>query len=302
MLDLTHFTGMDLITGQLSETSQRTYQTAARVFARWMQDTGLSPGTLTEEALVAYRAYLLSTYDKPATANLYLTIALRLTQMQYKKGILPTDITQDIRGIKTSDETTHRVLTEEEATTLLNAPDLSTLEGWRDYMVLLVLSLTGIRREEAANMRLSDLGQQQGYFIATVQHGKGDQRRTVKITGYLHTELCTYLEKVRAAGISLTFLFFAFTPKGEPTGRGIGAKTIERIVKKYGAQIGIPELTPHGLRATFITLGFENGATDEQMRQAAGHKDARTTLRYHARKLNLKHNGADTIPIRRTNA
>jgi integrase len=39
--------------------------------------------------------------------------------------------------------------------------------------------------------------------------------------------------------------------------------------------------TLHGLRATYITLGLENGVPGVQMQRLVGHSDLATTMRYH---------------------
>ena len=57
------------------------------------------------------------------------------------------------------------------------------------------------------------------------------------------------------------------------------------------------KLTPHGLRATFVTLALEGGAKLEQVQYAVGHADPRTTERYHKRKLNLDNNAVDFIKL-----
>jgi integrase len=71
----------------------------------------------------------------------------------------------------------------------------------------------------------------------------------------------------------------------------IDEKAIEALVKELGQAIGIPDnkpLTPHGLRATAITLWLEHDATLEQAQYAARHKDPRMTERYRKRKFNVE--------------
>ncbi len=72
-------------------------------------------------------------------------------------------------------------------------------------------------------------------------------------------------------------------------------KAIELVAKQYAAHIGVEKLRPHGLRASFITLTLEVGATLHQVQHAVNHADPRTTLRYQKRKLNLDHKAVDTI-------
>ena len=77
----------------------------------------------------------------------------------------------------------------------------------------------------------------------------------------------------------------------------ISDKVIERLVKMLAIAADEPCLKPHGLRATFITLALEGGASLHQAQYAAGQADPRTTERYHRRKLNLDDNAADYVRI-----
>ena len=70
--------------------------------------------------------------------------------------------------------------------------------------------------------------------------------------------------------------------------RGITDMAMELIVKHYADGTEYNMLTPHGLRAGFITLALEDGAPLRKVQYAAGHANPRTTERYHLRKLNLR--------------
>jgi integrase/recombinase XerD len=83
-------------------------------------------------------------------------------------------------------------------------------------------------------------------------------------------------------------LFTGGTKGDHSTEQGISDKLIERVVKQY-APAGI-DITPHGLRASFVTIALESGAKLHQVQYAAGHADPRTTERYQKRKMNLDDN------------
>lgn len=53
-----------------------------------------------------------------------------------------------------------------------------------------------------------------------------------------------------------------------------------RPVKASGARVGIVNLHPHRLRATFATSHWEAGTALAQIQQMLGHKDPETTMRY----------------------
>lgn len=73
-------------------------------------------------------------------------------------------------------------------------------------------------------------------------------------------------------------------------------KLLERLVKRAGTNIGM-DLSPHCLRASFITLTSEGGAQLEQVQYASRHADPRTTQRYRKRKVNLDDNAVDYLKL-----
>ena len=71
-----------------------------------------------------------------------------------------------------------------------------------------------------------------------------------------------------------------------------------KILETRATLAGITtHLTPHVLRATFITLTLDAGAPLHKVQYAAGHADPRTTERYHRSKLNLDDNAVDYLKL-----
>ena len=89
-------------------------------------------------------------------------------------------------------------------------------------------------------------------------------------------------------------LFVSFRKGDHPQERPLHPNQIERIVKQRAQAVGIT-MSPHGLRASFITLAFEGGADLTLVQDAARHKDPRTTRRYQKRKNNLHKNAVDFV-------
>lgn len=317
------------VTSQLSPSSRRVYFTDAKQFAAWLIEHGLTPQTCTRSNMIAYRAHLQATYQK-ATAGRKLVVARRLLSEQVKGGRIAANPAEDIKGFTVDNETTHLVLSEEEAQALLDAIPVKTLRGQRDYVLILFLLRTGVRRAEAAALRLCDLTVEQGHHIAIIQHGKGDKRRIAKVPVDVWREIEAYVEALRkyhpnAMARQLAELeretslddeehkriveqhsmavddplFVSFRKGDHATRRPMGDKAIETQVKHYAEIVGQDRLTPHGLRATFITLALENNAKLQQVQYAAGHRDPRTTERYQGRKLNLDDNAVDYVRVKR---
>jgi site-specific recombinase XerD len=311
---------------RLSLSSRRNYVSDAIQFAEWMLEQKLTPSTLTHSHAISYRAYLQEHCAK-ATEARKLVVARRLMDEMRKQGKISLNPFSDIRGFRLRNETSHMALNEEQAQALLDAIDTSTLLGLRDYVLILLLLRTGMRRSEAAALTLADLTMDQGHFIAIIQHSKGGMRRTVKIPVDVWRVIAAYIEALQARHMQELQrelevlgevatpeqrlereqyhriahsdpLFVSFRRGDHPTRQPMGDKAIEVQVKRYSETLSL-HLTPHGLRATFITLALENQAKLEQVQYTVGHRDPRTTERYQARKHHLDDNAVDFVKLKR---
>src|SRR5512139_2227408 len=74
-------------------------------------------------------------------------------------------------------------LTQEEAEAILRVPDRRTLQGKRDYAILLTLLTTGLRKAELCNLKVADLKTYRNQAVIDVI-GKGQKFRRIP----LHTD------------------------------------------------------------------------------------------------------------------
>jgi integrase/recombinase XerD len=59
---------------------------------------------------------------------------------------------------------------------------------------------------------------------------------------------------------------------------------IDRVQRKHAKAIGLDRgYSAHSMRATFITTALENGASQEDVQRAAGHREPSTTKLYDRR-------------------
>jgi site-specific recombinase XerD len=282
----------------VAESSRRVYQGDVYQFFRWLIEHKLDLGTIGYEELSEYRAWLEGRYQKPTAAR-KLVVIRRLLEVAVLLKLRMDNPATHLKGFgPVNNETTHRALSKEEASALLGAIDRTTAKGKRDYALLLLLLRTGIRRAEAAGLAIGDLSTEGGHFIATIRHGKGNKRRIVKLPPPVRDALEIYLAatKQRQGGREAP-LFVRFSKGDKPKNTGLDGRDIERIVEGYAALCGLDRLTPHGLRASFVTLALEAGAKLQQVQYAAGHSDPRTTERYQKRKLNLDNNAVDFLDL-----
>ena len=264
-----------------------------------MLDQGLTMDTLhllTRSHLIAYRKYLGETYAKATAARMF-SIARRILQEYVYQGALASNPAAGIKTFPLANETPYTTLSHDEAKALLKTVDMKTTKGKRDYAILSLLLRTGLRRSECSALNIGDLKPEQGHTIAVIQHGKGDKRGIVKVPVDVTRAIDAYLEAAQRKSMALDApLFVGFDRGDHATIERVSDKLLERLVKLAGAKIGI-DLSPHCLRASFITLTSEGGAQLEQVQYASRHADPRTTQRYRKRKVNLDDNAVDYLKL-----
>lgn len=169
-----------------------------------------------------------------------------------------------------------RVLSEDEVVRLLNQPDITTAEGFRDRTMLEVLYATGMRVSELINLTLERVDLNMKYIIA---FGKGSKERIVPLGSVAAEFLQQYLEKVRPklthADRITNIVFLAFG------GHELTRQRFWQIIRAYGRKANINKaLTPHILRHSFATHLLDNGADLRSVQELLGHSDISTTQIY----------------------
>jgi len=187
-------------------------------------------------------------------------------------GANPAEVVEaGTKGIKLP-----RVLSEDEVVRLLNQPDITTAEGFRDRTMLEVLYATGMRVSELINLTLERVDLNMKYIIA---FGKGSKERIVPLGSVAAEFLQQYLEKVRPKltheerNTNIVFLAFG--------GHELTRQRFWQIIRAYGRKANINKaLTPHILRHSFATHLLDNGADLRSVQELLGHSDISTTQIY----------------------
>ncbi|MDF1546072.1 MAG: tyrosine-type recombinase/integrase [bacterium] len=145
---------------------------------------------------------------------------------------------------------------------------------YRDFLIIALLYATGIRREEAASLKLEDID-----FAARTLSvlGKRNKVRVVPIGDAAFEDLTSYLECRREfieEKESLSRHLFL-----NRSGDRLSVRSIDRVVKKFGRLKGL-DMTPHMLRHSFATHLLENGADLMLIKEVLGHASLSTTQQY----------------------
>jgi len=152
--------------------------------------------------------------------------------------------------------------------------DKNTYFYWRDYLMIALFYVTGIRREELCKIKLSDFDRSRGLLTVL---GKGNKERLVPVGEKTLEDLNRYLEVrddfMRRKNSSAQQLFL------NREGNILTVRSINRLVNKFSRKEGI-HFTPHTLRHSFATHLLENGADLMLIKEILGHASLSTTQKY----------------------
>ena len=180
-------------------------------------------------------------------------------------------------------------LTPQEVDALLGAAGRA---GARHRAVVTLLADLGLRVGELVGLDLADVGWERGH--RTVRFvGKGGRPRRRVLTVEAAAALDDYLV-LRGAGDGPLFV--------TSTGARIDRHAVFRLIRRLARGAGIPsadQLSPHSLRHAFATAARSEGVPLEDVQDAMGHADPRTTRRYDRDRHNLDRDPAYTIAAAR---
>ena len=209
-------------------------------------------------------------------------------------------ITSVMRGILRTQKRPVRpaaALTSDEIRILLAScgddPGRAGLSGSRDRALLLTGFAGGLRRSELVGLDVADLRFTPDGVVLRIRQSKRDQEgqgADVGIAPGSRPETCPVLALktwLARAGIAYGPVFRKVTAAGTVE-RGLTGNGVWQILRRRAALAGLTvheseRLSPHGLRAGFITEAYLNGALDEQVAHHARQKDLNTTRRYRQR-------------------
>jgi integrase/recombinase XerD len=175
-----------------------------------------------------------------------------------------------------------KVLSEDQIESLLAAPDVSTPLGLRDRAMLELIYATGLRVSELVGLQLPQLRLDAGFLVA---FGKGSKERIVPVGEAAEEWVKRWLVDVRPQILRGRHQAVFVNNARDPLTR----MGFWKILKGYGVQAGIRDLSPHVLRHSFATHLLEHGADLRAVQTMLGHADISTTQIYtHIHQQRLK--------------
>jgi integrase len=278
-----------------SPESRRGYRHAIDEFVDWY----CSEPRLAFNRIVVlrYRSHLESRRLAPGTINLRLGVVRRLAYEAADCGLLSSDLAAGIRRVKGLKKNGVRMgnwLTAEQAGSLWQGPDNARAKGKRDRALLALLLACGLRRNEAANLRVEDLQQREDHWAIVDLVGKAGHIRTIPMPDWVYLELFAWLS---SASIDHGKIFRRISRMGRVFGNGISEKAIWHVVKASATEAGIPALAPHDLRRTCARLCRTAGGELDQIQLLLGHVSIQTKEQYLGSRQRIRSAVNDRIGI-----
>lgn len=185
----------------------------------------------------------------------------------------------NVRRPKVSDESTTVGLSATEAVELLEAADRHSP---RAAALVCLLAYNGVRIEEALSAQVPDYTYQQGHRILRIKR-KGGKIANVPLNPVTVRALDAYLE---ASGTPVVRWLFTNRTGTQRLAYSTAFEMIQRLARK-AAIPGAAHITPHSFRHMFVTEALAAGVPLQDVQDAAGHADPRTTRRYDQSRHNL---------------
>jgi len=256
----------------LSKNTLSAYSSDLRIFAKWLSDKSMldvDKGDLSRFLATRYAAGI----GNRSTARI-LSSLRRFYGYYIRENSLIIDPTLLIesphigRPLPIS-------LSELDVELLLNAPEVTNTNGFRDKTMLEVLYATGLRVSELVGLKFEQISFRQGVVRII---GKGNKERLVPVGEEAMSWLEAYMIQARKKLLGERQCDYLFVTN---RGDGMTRQAFWHIIKRHAKKAGISkELSPHTLRHAFATHLLNHGADLRVVQLLLGHADLSTTQIY----------------------
>jgi site-specific recombinase XerD len=237
--------------------------------------------------VIHYREYLRNQGRKAATIQKQVIVLksfykwARINCRNY--GITEDyafDIAEGIRGAKIEATYKKEPLDINQAKRLIETAKQydDTIQGARNYAMVILMLVTGLRAIEVSRALRNDLSQLESTYILYIQgKGRDDKDLFVKLPDEVQKAIHGYLMK-RSDQDPHLFVSHSHSVKD----KGITTKTIQASIRELMAQADVigPKISVHSLRHTCAYLNIKAGGSLEATQQLLRHRNIDTTLIY----------------------
>ena len=271
----------------------RAYAADFAAFRAWCEAHGFGAIPAEPETVGAYLAAAGLGY---ALATLRRRVAAIARVHRMARQPLDTRhpaIRETLRGIaRTHGEPPRRsaALTTEDIRRLVEGCS-DELPGLRDRALLLIGFAGALRRSELVGLDVAHVSKTQTGLRLLIPRSKSDKAgkgAEIAIVRGRSAETCPVAALsawLRAAGIKDGPIFRKVTQWNTVSRNRLSTDAVRQILLRRAAGAGLrgttlEPITPHGLRAGFVTTAYRNGVPDEEIMGHTRHRDLRTMRSY----------------------
>ena len=259
----------------LSPRTLDAYMSDVEKFEAYIQEGGGDILTVELEQLRSYIATLVDVGIHPRTQARLLSSLRSFYGFLKMDGYIESNPTELLKSPKLPMYLPD-VLTLDEIDRVIDAIDLSQLEGQRNRAMIEVLYSCGLRVSELCNLKISDLYLDEEFIRVT---GKGDKQRLVPISPRAIAELNYYFNDRDHIEIKPGYEDYVFI--SERRRKPLSRITVFHIVKELVEAAGVQKnVSPHTFRHSFATHLLEGGANLRIIQAMLGHGSIATTEIY----------------------
>ena len=212
-----------------------------------------------------------------ATANAHLRVIKAFLNWMVSKKYIENSPAESVYKFKEGKFIPSIFTKEERDNTILNTKNKIELQ-----MMMAVLFYTGLRREEAVNVKISDIVN--GVLLV---HGKGNKERDLALTPFIQELINKCLSQRKYK----TEYLFASARGGHQITTTALYKRVKVACKLANIDSNkIDRLSPHSVRRSLACFLLIDGASSFVIKNVLGHSDIKTTERYVKPALSLGSN------------
>jgi site-specific recombinase XerD len=265
--------------------TRRAYGRSIAEFLDWCERHGLASIIDVEPLHVgAYIEAVTRSHSAP-TAKQKLAAIRMLFDWLVTGQIVPTNPASSVRGPKHIVKVGKTaVLDPQEARTLIDTIDTTTVIGLRDRALIGLMVYSFARIGAALAMKVEDVYVQNRRLWVRL-HEKGGKRHEMPCHHNLEVYLHAYIDGAGLANDPKALLFQTYNrTTGQLTGAPLPQANAYAMIRRRALAAGIAtKVGNHSFRATGITAYLKNGGTLEKAASMANHASTRTTQLYDRR-------------------
>jgi integrase len=280
----------ELATYQRSAATRHAYAADVKIYSDWCKAAGRTPIPAGPETISLFLSAQIDAGKKISTLDRRLAaITAAHSALRHPVPDLfdARELLINARRKKREKPTGKRALSIEDLVKISRRLGKSP-KAIRDRAVLVFGLASGLRRGELCRLNVSDIQISRKGIVIDIQHSKTDPTGKGRIFGIFAGKRAS-TDPVRTIRAWLKIrgkedgpLFSPVYGNVVANSRRIDGRTINHIVKLAVERAGLDprQYGAHSLRAGLVTAAAENGASDQEIMRASGHKTAAVMQRY----------------------